>query len=329
MTLDTLWYRRHPARWLLWPLSLVYGLLTAVRRHLYRLGWLRSMRLPVPVIVVGNITVGGTGKTPLVVWLVEQLRARGWNPGIVSRGYGGHARKQPQAVTAQSNPDEVGDEPVLMARRLHCPVVVAPSRVAAARCLLAEQAVDIIVADDGLQHYALARDLEIAVLDAARGLGNGLLLPAGPLREPPARLRAVDVVVSHGAAGAGWRMDLVPDALRRLDGSATQPLSTWAGRTVHAIAGIGHPERFFASLRAAGLVVRPHAFPDHHRFRLEDIVFNDNIDVVMTEKDAVKCAPFAQARHWYLPVQARVEVGAGPALDDLLRRLPPPGCKKD
>jgi tetraacyldisaccharide 4'-kinase len=323
MTLDALWYRRHPARWLLWPLSLVYGGLAALRRHGYRRGWLRSTRLPVPVIVVGNITVGGTGKTPLVIWLVEQLRARGWRPGIVSRGYGGRSANWPREVTPESDPGEVGDEPVLLARRLACPLAVAPDRVAAAQRLLAAQAVDIIVADDGLQHYALARDLEIAVLDGRRGLGNGLLLPAGPLREPASRLREVNLVVSHGAPGGGWRMDLAPQALRRLEGGESRPLAAFAGRTVHAVAGIGHPERFFDSLRAAGLTVLPHAFPDHHRFSAEDIVFADNIEVIMTEKDAVKCRAFAGERHWYLAVEAVLDTRAGPGLDELLGRLPP------
>lgn len=327
MTLDSLWYRPHPARWLLWPLSLLYASLLALRAACYRAGWLRRERLPVPVIVVGNVTVGGTGKTPLVVWLVEQLRLRGWQPGIISRGYGGRSRHWPRPVTADSDPAEAGDEPVLLARRLHCPVVVGPRRADAARMLLTTQAVDIIVSDDGLQHLALARDIEIAVVDAARGLGNGMLLPAGPLREPAARLRTVDCVVHNGgdADGQGLRMDLVPDRLMRLDGSQSSALTDWAGREVHAIAGIGNPERFFETLRAAGLRVRPHPYPDHHRFRASDIEFahNDGIGaVLMTEKDAVKCRAFAGPHHWFLPVQASLPPEAGPRLDALLARLP-------
>jgi tetraacyldisaccharide 4'-kinase len=327
MTLDSIWYGKHPLRWLLWPASLLYAAIIALRRLCYRRGWLRSERLPVPVIVVGNVTVGGTGKTPLVIWLVEQLRARGWRPGIVSRGYGGASAQWPREVHAHSDPVEVGDEPVLLAQRLACPIVVGPRRVEAGRRLLAGQAVDIVVADDGLQHYALGRDIEIVVVDGARGLGNRMLLPAGPLREPPGRLRGVDLIVINSGSGAGARMDLLPDAVTRLDGSETRPLAEFRERTVHAVAGIGNPERFFASLRAAGLDVQPHAFPDHHRFKAEDIVFADNAEVVMTEKDAVKCRRFAGSRHWYLPVRARLEPAAEARLDELLKRLPMPPRK--
>ncbi|MGH8453800.1 MAG: tetraacyldisaccharide 4'-kinase [Nevskiales bacterium] len=323
MTLDSLWYGPHPARWLLWPLSLMYETAIALRRWLYRHGWMRSERLSVPVIVVGNITVGGTGKTPLVIWLVEQLRARGWRPGIVSRGYGGGSTRWPCEVNASSDPGEVGDEPVLLAQRLSCPIMVGPRRVDAARQLLARHDINIIVSDDGLQHYAMQRDIEIAVVDGQRGLGNGLLLPAGPLRESESRLREVQLVVTNGAEGKGLRMDLAPDAFVRLDGAESLPATAFAGRSVHALAGIGHPERFFDGLRAAGLRVLPHSFPDHYRFKTEDITFPDNIDVVMTEKDAVKCRGFAGPRHWYLAVQARLGPEAGPRLDELLQPLSP------
>lgn len=325
MTLDALWYRPHPARWLLWPLSLFYGFVIALRRGLYRRGWLRSGRLPVPVIVVGNITVGGTGKTPLVIWLVEQLRARGWEPGIISRGYGGRSRHWPRDVLPGSDPGEVGDEPVLLAQRLHCPIVVGPQRIEDARHLLAWHDVNIIVSDDGLQHYALWRDIEIAVVDGTRGpegLGNGLLLPAGPLREPAARLREASLVVTHGADGQGLRMDLAPGVVRRLDGMEERPLAAFAGQAVHALAGIGHPERFFELLRAAGLRPQAHGFPDHYKYSQEDIVFKDNMDVIMTEKDAVKCRGFAGPRHWYLTVQARLAQAAEERLDELLQQLP-------
>jgi tetraacyldisaccharide 4'-kinase len=322
MSLDRIWYQPHPARWLLWPVSLLYDLASRLRRLCYRLGWLRSERMPVPVIVVGNITVGGTGKTPLVVWLVEQLRARGWRPGIISRGYGGHSRLWPREVTPDSDPTEVGDEPVLLAQRLRCPVVVGPSRIDDARQLLAGHGVDIIVSDDGLQHYALHRDIEIAVMDGRRKFGNGMLLPAGPLREHASRLRDVQWVVINGADGRGTRMDLVPDFFARVDGRESQPVSAFRGREVHAVAGIGHPERFFDSLRLAGLKIRPHYFPDHHQFVAADVSFPDNIDVVMTEKDAVKCRAFAGPRHWTLIVQARLAADAGRRLDALLSVLP-------
>lgn len=324
MSPDRLWYRPHPARWLLWPLSQLFAAVAGLRRLGYRRGWLRSERLPVPVMVVGNITAGGTGKTPLVIWLVEQLRARGWRPGIVSRGYGGRSKHWPREVGADSNPAEVGDEPVLLARRLGCPVVVGPRRIEAARSLLAHHDVNVVVADDGLQHYALQRDVEIAVIDGARGLGNGMRLPAGPLREAPSRLNEVDLVVINGADGAGLRMDLLPHALVRLDGSETRPLADFAGRTVHAVAGIGNPGRFFAALRAAGLKILPRAFPDHHLYRAEDLIFADNAEVVMTEKDAVKCRGFAGPRHWYLQVRARLEPAVSARLDEWLRRLATP-----
>lgn len=321
MTLDTLWYRPHPARWLLWPLSLIYGTAIVLRRWLYRHGWLHSERLPVPVIVVGNITVGGTGKTPMVIWLVEQLRARGWKPGIISRGYGGRSTRWPREVTATSDVAEVGDEPVLLAQRLRCPIMVGPRRIDDARQLLARHDVNVIVSDDGLQHYALQRDIEIAVMDGQRRLGNGMLLPAGPLRESEARQREVQLVIINGADGEGLRMDLMPDAFVRLDGAESLPMAAFAGRSVHALAGIGHPERFFDDLRAEGLRVLSQAFPDHHRFTAGDIDFPDNIDVVMTEKDAVKCRAFAGPRHWYLKVQARLGAEAEQRLDELLRPL--------
>jgi tetraacyldisaccharide 4'-kinase len=265
--------------------------------------------LPVPVIVVGNISIGGTGKTPFTIWLVEQLRAWGWRPGVVSRGYGGRAPRYPFAVQADSDAAHSGDEPLLIAQRARCPVVVAPDRVAAARMLIDEHGVDIVVSDDGLQHYRLARDLEICVVDGRRGLGNGALLPAGPLREAPSRLAEVDLVIVNGG---DWRcadavsMQLQSASLRRLVDGGTQPLSALRGRRVHAVAGIGDPSRFFAGLVAAGLQVEPHAYADHHRYRPQDLAFGDDATVIMTEKDAVKCASFADARMWALPVAAQL-----------------------
>lgn len=322
MTPDTFWYRRHALAWLLWPLSLLYAALAGLRRWAYRRGWLRSLRLPVPVIVVGNLTVGGTGKTPVVIWLVEQLRARGWKPGIVSRGYGGSSRTWPREVTVDGDPAELGDEPVLLAQRLGCPIVVGPSRVADARQLLAQHGVNIIVADDGLQHYALQRDIEIAVVDGQRGLGNGLLLPAGPLREPAARLGQVDcVLVNGGHSDTGLRMDLQAVEVVRLDGQVRRSLSDFAGMPVHAVAGIGNPDRFFATLREAGLVVHPHPMRDHHQFSPADIEWPDTIDVIMTEKDAVKCRSFATERHWYLRVDAVLSDAAGRRMNALIDSL--------
>ncbi len=321
MSLDSIWYQPHPLRWLLWPVSLVYELGITARRLLYRYGWLESERLPVPVIVVGNITVGGTGKTPFVIWLVEQLRARGWRPGVISRGYGGHSPQWPREVGPDSEPGEVGDEPVLLARRLGCPIVVGPSRIEDARKLLADHAVNIIVSDDGLQHYALQRDIEIALVDGQRRFGNGMLLPAGPLRERESRLASVQLVVINGSEGEGLRMDVTADFFSRVDGRESQPVSAFRGREVHAVAGIGNPQRFFNTLQQLGLKLRAHSYPDHHKFVAEDITFPDNIDVVMTEKDAVKCRTFAGPRHWSLIVQARLAPEAGSRLDVLLSAL--------
>ncbi len=306
--LEARWYADAPAPLALRPLAALYGWIAGRRRVRLQQA---AVRLDVPVIVVGNIAVGGTGKTPLTIWLVERLREWGWRPGVVSRGYGGRAPQYPYAVTSASDPAHTGDEPLLIARRCGCPVVVDPDRVAAARALIARGDVDIVVADDGLQHYRLARDLEIGVVDGARGLGNRTLLPAGPLREPPARLRELDMVVVNGD---GWddpalrplRMQLQAHRAVQLHGGAVRPLQSFAGREVHAVAGIGHPPRFFATLRAAGLDVREHAFADHHRFSVADLAFDDALPVLMTEKDAVKCAAFAQAHWWTVPVDAVV-----------------------
>jgi tetraacyldisaccharide 4'-kinase len=286
-----------------------------LRRLLYRIGVLHSERLAVPVIVVGNITVGGSGKTPLVLWLAEFLRRHGYRPGLISRGYGGKAGCWPQAVDAGSEPRVVGDEALLLARRSGCPMAVGPDRVAAASQLIAEHDVDIIISDDGMQHYRLGRDIEIAVLDGERRLGNGLCLPAGPLREPPGRLKSVDFVVTNGSARAGeWSMQLVAaDALPLLAGEG-RPAPDFASGPVHAVAGIGNPGRFFATLHALGLETIEHPFPDHHPFGKGELDFNDTAPVLMTEKDAVKYLDYAGKRHWYLPVTARLPGEFGKAL---------------
>jgi tetraacyldisaccharide 4'-kinase len=276
------------------------------------------------VIVVGNLTVGGAGKTPLVIWLCEHLQRAGHRPGVVSRGYGGRPPRLPLSVTAATAPSEAGDEPVLIAARTGCPVVVDPDRPRAARALLAANDVDVIVADDGLQHYALARNLEIVVVDGRRRFGNGFCLPAGPLREPLSRLVTVDLVVVNGAGGAGeFALRLVGDRLANLaDVAHTEPLTAWRGRRVHAVAGIGDPARFFTALTTAGLEVVEHPFPDHHAYRPDDLDFGDGLPVLMTEKDAVKCRTFAAARHWYLPVSAAPDAAFMAALDAKLSTLP-------
>ncbi|MFP5307284.1 MAG: tetraacyldisaccharide 4'-kinase [Gammaproteobacteria bacterium] len=307
--LQARWYSPAPAPRLLLGLARLYGAVVDQRRR--RLAR-AAAQLPVPVIVVGNISVGGTGKTPFVIWLVEQLRSWGFRPGVVSRGYGGRAPAYPYTVRADSDPAHSGDEPLLIARRCGCPLVVAPDRVAAARMLLAQSPVDVVVADDGLQHYRLARDLEICIVDGARGLGNGALLPAGPLREPAQRLRQVDLVVVNGD---GWddpalrvlRMQLHSELAVALVGGQARPLASFAGTgLVHAVAGIGHPPRFFDALRAAGIEVREHPFADHHRYVAADLDFGDDAPVLMTEKDAVKCAALARP-HWFaVPVSVRL-----------------------
>jgi tetraacyldisaccharide 4'-kinase len=307
--LERRWYAPPPAPLLLQPLAALYGAVAQARRA--RLAG-TAQRLRVPVIVVGNLSVGGTGKTPFTIWLVERLREWGLHPGVISRGYGGRALVYPFRVAADSDPAQAGDEPVMMQRRLLCPLYVGPDRVAAARALLAEAQVDVIVADDGLQHYRLARDLELCVVDGARRFGNGALLPAGPLREPPARLREVDLAIVNGA---DWRpegvaaigMTLEPGAAQPLAGGAEKTLERFAGQTVHAVAGIGHPPRFFELLRQHGITVIAHPFADHHRYTAADLAFGaDRLPVLMTEKDAVKCRPFAQPQHWVVPVQARI-----------------------
>lgn len=303
------WYRNGWLSWLLRPLSWAYCLVVTLRRVLYRAGLLRSYRLSVPVIVIGNLTVGGTGKTPLVIWLCERLRAAGFRPGVVARGYGGRAARWPQMVTADSDPLTVGDEPVLIAQRSGCPMAVGPDRVAAARAVLARHDCDVIVSDDGLQHYRLARDVEIAVLDGERRYGNGLCLPAGPLREPRARGRQVDLQIVQGEARDGeLGMTLETVGVYNLvDGRRGALRDFRRGAPVHAVAGIGHPARFFRMLGDAGLQCEQHPFPDHHAFRPEDLRFPGRGPVIMTEKDGVKCRGFADPRLWAVAVEARID----------------------
>ncbi|MEX2497222.1 MAG: tetraacyldisaccharide 4'-kinase [Woeseia sp.] len=311
-----IWYGR--SRWFLalLPLSLLFAVGAAFRRELYRRGVLRSFDIGTPVIVVGNITTGGTGKTPVTMWFASRLRERGFKPGIVSRGYGGRVGDLPLEVTEESDPGAVGDEPLLMAQRLICPVVVHPNRVRAAK-LLAAAGCDVVIADDGLQHYQLRRRFEIAVVDGARGFGNGQLLPAGPLREPLSRLRSVDRIMVQGGEGAALspaaagggrctRFELVASSIHGLQEPKTLALDALRGRTVHAIAAIGHPRRFFRLLEEHGASVIPHEFPDHAQLSHSDLRFDDGLDVLMTEKDAVKIARPAPPNCWYVAVDLRL-----------------------
>ncbi len=318
--LDHYWYTRSPWLLLLTPLSLLFRVIVGARRLAYRVGIKRSTRVSLPVIVVGNITVGGTGKTPLVVWLAGYLREKGYAPGIVSRGYGGTASHWPQQVRADSDPAVVGDEAVLLAATTGCPMAVAPDRVAAAQALVDQGGCDVIISDDGLQHYALQRDIEIAVIDGVRRFGSGFLLPAGPLREPLKRLQQVDLVVVNGLGdGDEHRMTLQQgDAHNLQDPDRICALQGFRSQRVHAVAGIGHPERFFRALQQAGLQLDSHTFPDHHAFRPEDIRFGDGRSVIMTEKDAVKCRHFATQDDWYVPVEASLSGKFREQLDALL-----------
>jgi tetraacyldisaccharide 4'-kinase len=304
-------------------LATLYGGAIKARSGLYRRGLLRRRQAGVPVLVVGNLVAGGSGKTPLAIALVERLRAAGWTPGVATRGYGRDDGARPLWVDARTDPARGGDEPVLIARRTGAKVRADRDRVAAARALVAEGC-DIVVCDDGLQHYRLARDLEIEVVDARRRYGNGQLLPAGPLREPVERaarcdFRVVNAMDGDGPPGFGeWPMRLLADRALPLLGGRPQPLASFAGQRVHAVAGIGDPERFFAMLRALGIAVVPHAFADHHRYVAGDFEFGSDLPVLMTEKDAVKCTAFVGQRHYSVPIRAELPEAFWIALLDRL-----------
>ena len=299
MHLTEYWQDRGPLNTALRPLSALYSSLVTLRRTLYLRGYLQPWRSPVPVIIVGNITAGGSGKTPLVSWLAHYLLEQGYQPGIVSRGYRARNTDWPQLVTPESDPDQYGDEPVMLAEQTGCPVSVGPDRPAAVRALLAAHPCDIILSDDGLQHYALARDIEIAVI-GTQGLGNRLMLPAGPLREPPGRLKSVDIIIHNGPTEG--QMPPIEPTLEPLHSSTktTQPLTLnqYRGQRVHAVAGIAYPERFYARLRAQGLLLKTHSYPDHHRYSATDLVYPEALPILMTSKDAVKCRRYPIQNAW-------------------------------
>jgi len=321
-TLTRAWLRRGALACALYPVSLLFRALAALRKLLFNIGLLASHRLPVPVIVVGNIFIGGTGKTPLTIWLAQALRAAGFHPGVISRGHGGGsgAAMATREVTADSLAGEVGDEPLLIARRGGCPVVVGRDRAAAGRALLAAHPdVDVLITDDGLQHYALRRDIEIVLFDA-RGVGNGWLLPAGPLREPPSRRRDFTIVnapeldpgLRGQVGGIPYRMQLAGDTAEALaDPARRLPLASFAGGRIVAAAGIGNPGRFFAMLRAAGLQFDELALPDHHDFLDQPFAALDADVILITEKDAVKCGQIENLKHdprlWVVPVTAQLD----------------------
>ncbi len=317
------WYDDAASGLILLPLSGLYRLILAIRSLLYRCGLFRTHSAGVPVIVVGNITAGGTGKTPTVLWLLEALRAKGFKPGIVSRGYGGSKSGSSMRVDQDSDAAVVGDEPVLLAGRGQCPVVVDSDRVRAAS-MLVDDGVDVIIADDGLQHRRLQRDYEVCVIDGARGLGNGRLLPSGPLRELPHRLQTVDLVLINGGSGdAGTcAFTLKATEASRLNASLTRPLPAFKDTTVHAVAGIGNPKRFFDLLREYGIQVIEHPLSDHAAISRSDIQFGDDFPVFMTEKDAVKLGRKLSDKYWYVPVDLEMDaVIAAPIIEQIESRL--------
>lgn len=318
---DWLWYRPNPLKWLLWPIGGIYGVVMEIRRLVYRLGMKPVTTLPLPVIVVGNLTVGGSGKTPVVIWLAGELKSCGYRVGIVSRGYGGNAENWPQRVSTASDPGLVGDEPVLIARATGCPVMVSPDRVAAAKALISAEQLDVLLADDGMQHYALDRTLAIAVVDGQRGLGDGFCLPAGPLREFKCRIADVDAIVvnggSWGRAGV-FRAQPAAQRLHQVAGSEQKLLAEFRNTEVHAVAGIGNPQRFFNLLEDAGVDVLPHPLPDHTKLTGAELDFDDARPVFVTEKDAVKCEGFARENVWCVPIKLEFDAEDG---QRLMRRV--------
>jgi len=318
------WQRRGTLFLLLYPFSILYGFISFLREKLFHYHLKKTTFFNVPVIIVGNITVGGTGKTPAVIWLAKFLKTQGLKVGIVSRGYGGRAQHWPQSVNRDSQPSLVGDEAVLIVRQTTCPMVVAPDRVAAVKQLLKENQCDVIISDDGLQHYALGRTMEIAVIDDSHLLGNGALFPAGPLREPVSRLASVDCIIcSQNASDLSKKtietrlkkqynlqalpmflmIQRAPGDIYQLIDSDNQLNISDVKRPVHAVSGIANPIRFFNYLRSMGLQVIEHAYKDHHVFKKKEIDFYPNDIIIMTEKDAVKCERFADKRHWCLPLK--------------------------
>jgi len=321
--LQKAWYSPSRWVWILWPFERLFCYLAKRRRNKQQQ---QCWHAPIPVIVVGNIQVGGTGKSPLVVALIEYLRSRGYRPGIVSRGYGAQSKAYPLLVNPQMPPSQCGDEPIMLVKRTGAPLVIDPDRVAACQYLLEQTDCDLIISDDGLQHYRMGRDIEIAVVDASRGVGNGHCLPMGPLREPPSRLAEVDMVVLNGQGEfqlfGAFHMQLQASEWVRLSDGKAFPLHERVFSKVHGIAGIGHPDRFFSTLTHLGLQVIEHSFPDHYAYTPADIAFGDSLPVIMTEKDAVKCRTFAcDERYYYLKVEALLAHELTEQLDSLLKRI--------
>ncbi|SEJ95839.1 tetraacyldisaccharide 4'-kinase [Pseudomonas sp. NFR16] len=321
------WYKGHPALALLRPLESLYRRVVDGKRARFLAGQGDIYKAPVPVIVVGNITVGGTGKTPLILWMIDYCRRRGLRVGVVSRGYGATPPSLPWRVSAGQSAAQAGDEPLLIVKRAGVPLMIDPDRSRAVRALLAQEPLDLILSDDGLQHYRLARDLELVLIDAARGLGNRRCLPAGPLREPVERLQSVDALLYNGAADDrddGYAFQLQPSALVNLLSGERHPVDHFPqGQALHAVAGIGNPQRFFKTLEGLHWRPVPHAFADHAVFSAEALAFTPALPIVMTEKDAVKCASFAAPDWWYLAVEAVPSAAFVSWFDSQLNRLLP------
>ena len=325
--LDHYWYSQNPVAWVLLPLSLLFCAVSLVRRFTYIKGLLPSYAMPVPVIIVGNISVGGTGKTPLLIALCEYLIGQGYKPGVISRGYGAGISGE-YSVAANDDAAACGDEPLLIKQRTGCPVIIGRDRVAAAKKLLAENDCDVILSDDGMQHYRLKRDIEIAVVDTLRKSGNGYCLPAGPLREPESRLQKVNMVVDHGKSDHKYHFSLEFGAAINLVTAEQRDMESFTAGKAHAVAGIGHPQRFFRQLKALGVEVTEHAFPDHHAYTSSDIDYADNLPILMTEKDAVKCRHLQSVNTvggtneniWAVPVNAKLSDQLGIDLIELIKQ---------
>lgn len=319
------WYQGHRALILLRPLEWLYRAVVQRKRDRFLAGKSDTYRAPVPVLVVGNITVGGTGKTPMILWLIDYCRGKGLRVGVISRGYGAQPSSWPWLVQASDTAEQAGDEPLLLVQRSGVPLAIAPNRPQAAQALLQAQPLDLLLSDDGLQHYRLARDLELVLIDHARGLGNGHCLPAGPLREPVERLASVDAVLCNGAEQdnqQGYALQLKPTCLVHLKTGRTVTLDHFPpGQKLHAVAGIGNPQRFFNTLQALHWQAIPHAFADHAQYSAESLAFADDLPVLMTEKDAVKCRAFAAEHWWYLAVDAQPSPAFVGWLDQQFERL--------
>jgi tetraacyldisaccharide 4'-kinase len=324
------WQQKNLWSFLLLPFSLIYYLIISLRSFCYRSKIFRTRKFPVPVIVVGNITVGGVGKTPLVIWLIDFLRQHSFNPGVVSRGYCGRLNKRAILVTEDSNAYDVGDEPLMIVKRTACKMVISQNRCLAVKTLLAAASdCDIVISDDGLQHYALGRDIEIAVIDSGRLFGNGYLLPAGPLREPVKKLQSVGFVVENFGENkreasngkyAMWFNTLFLQNLKNKE--QKKDVTDFVGVSkIHAVAGVGNPQKFFNFLRKSGLRFEEHIFPDHYFYKPQDLSFGDDAIVIMTEKDAVKCRQLANDNFWFLRISAELEKRFGDDLLELLHRL--------